>query len=52
MKKFFILIVIFLSTISKISADEIKRISVGNVDAKITIICISNHIIWVFKYTN
>ena len=38
MKKFFILIVIFLSTISKISADEIKRISVGNVDAKITII--------------
>ena len=38
MKKFFILILIFLSTISKISADEIKRISVGNVDAKITII--------------
>ena len=38
MKKLFILIVIFLSTISKISADEIKRISVGNVDAKITII--------------
>ena len=38
MKKIFILIVIFLSTISKISADEIKRISVGNVDAKITII--------------
>jgi protein-disulfide isomerase len=38
MKKFFILIVIFLSSISKISADEIKRISVGNVEAKITII--------------
>ena len=38
MNKFFILILIFLSTISKISADEIKRISVGNVDAKITII--------------
>ncbi|WP_435113585.1 thioredoxin domain-containing protein [Candidatus Pelagibacter bacterium nBUS_36] len=38
MKKFFILIIIFLSTISKITADEIKRISVGNVDAKITII--------------
>ena len=38
MKKIFILILIFLSTISKISADEIKRISVGNVDAKITII--------------
>ena len=38
MNKFFILIIIFLSTISKISADEIKRISVGNVDAKITII--------------
>ena len=38
MNKFFILIIIFLSTISKITADEIKRISVGNVDAKITII--------------
>ena len=38
MNKFFILILIFLSTISKISADEIKRISVGNVNAKITII--------------
>jgi len=38
MNKFFILTIIFLSTISKISADEIKRISVGNVDAKITII--------------
>jgi len=38
MNKFFILILIFLSTISKITADEIKRISVGNVDAKITII--------------
>ena len=38
MNKFFILIIIFLSTISKISADEIKRISVGNADAKITII--------------
>ena len=38
MNKFFILILIFLSTISKITDDEIKRISVGNVDAKITII--------------
>ena len=38
MKKFLFFTVIFLSTISKISADEIKRISVGNVDAKITII--------------
>ena len=38
MKKILILIIIFFSTISNISADDIKRIVVGNVDAKITII--------------
>ena len=38
MKKILIIITIFFSTISTISADEIKRIIVGNKDAKITII--------------
>ena len=38
MKKILIIITIFFSTISSISADEIKRIVVGNKDAKITII--------------
>ena len=38
MKKILIIITIFFSTISTISADEIKRIVVGNKDAKITII--------------
>ena len=38
MKKFLAFILIFLSTISSINAEEIKRIYVGNKDAKITII--------------
>ena len=38
MKKILIIITIFFSTISAISANEIKRIVVGNKDAKITII--------------
>ena len=38
MKKILIIIAIFFSTISTISAEEIKRIVVGNKDAKITII--------------
>ena len=38
MKKFLSLILIFFCTISSINAEEIKRIFVGNKDAKITII--------------
>ena len=38
MKKILIFITIFFSTISAINADDIKRIVVGNKDAKITII--------------
>ena len=38
MKKFLAISLIFLSTISSINAEEIKRIFVGNKDAKITII--------------
>ena len=38
MKKIIIFIILFLSTIPSISAEEIKRIFVGNKDAKITII--------------
>ena len=38
MKKILIFIIIFFSTISTISAEDIKRIVVGNKDAKITII--------------
>ena len=38
MNKIILFVIIFLSTISKINADDIKRIIVGNVDAKITII--------------
>ena len=38
MKKFLSFILIFFSTISSINAEEIKRIFVGNNDAKITII--------------
>jgi len=38
MKKIIIILTIFFSTISAISAEEIKRIVVGNKDAKITII--------------
>ena len=38
MKKTLFLVIIFFCTISNISADEIKRITVGNKDAKITII--------------
>ena len=38
MKKILIIISIFFSTILTISAEEIKRISVGNKDAQITII--------------
>ena len=38
MKKILVFIAIFLCTISKINAEDIKRITVGNIDAKITII--------------
>ena len=38
MKKILFFVAIFLCTISNISAEGIKRITVGNVDAKITII--------------
>ena len=38
MKKIIIIITIFFSTISTINAEEIKRIIIGNKDAKITII--------------
>ena len=38
MKKILIIITIFFSTISTINAEDIKRIVVGNKDAKITII--------------
>ena len=38
MKKILIILTIFFSTISTISADEVKRIVVGSKDAKITII--------------
>ena len=38
MKKILIIITVFFSTISTISAEDIKRIIVGNKDAKITII--------------
>ena len=38
MKKILIILTIFFSTISTISAEEVKRIVVGNKDAKITII--------------
>jgi len=38
MKKIIIILTIFFSTISAISAEEVKRIVVGNKDAKITII--------------
>ena len=38
MKKFLLFVTIFLCTISEINAESIKRITVGNDDAKITII--------------
>jgi len=38
MKKILIFIIIFFNTISNISAEDIKRIIVGNKDAKITIV--------------
>ena len=38
MKKILVFVAIFLCTISNISAEGIQRITVGNVDAKITII--------------
>ena len=38
MKRILVFIIIFISTISNISAEDIKRITVGNIDAKITII--------------
>ena len=38
MKKILIVITIFFSTITIVNADEMKRIVVGNEDAKITII--------------
>ena len=38
MKKIIFFLVIFLSVFSKVQAEEIKRITVGNKDAKITII--------------
>ena len=38
MKRILVFIIIFISTISNISAEDIKRITVANIDAKITII--------------
>ena len=38
MKKIIILLLVFFSSISNLNAEEIKRITVGNKDAKITII--------------
>ena len=38
MKKIIFLLVIFFTTVSNLQAEEIKRITVGNKDAKITII--------------
>ena len=38
MKRILVFIIIFISTISNTSAEDIKRITVGNIDAKITII--------------
>ena len=38
MKKFLFFIVIFFSVVSNVHAEKIKRITVGNKDAKITII--------------
>ena len=38
MKKIIFLILIFLTTVLNVQAEEIKRITVGNKDAKITII--------------
>ena len=38
MKKILIFITIFFSTIAIVNADDMKRIVVGNKDAKITII--------------
>ena len=38
MRKIIFFLVIFLSVFSKVQAEEIKRITVGNEDAKITII--------------
>ena len=38
MRKIIFFVVIFLSLFSKVQADEIKRITVGNKDAKITIL--------------
>ena len=38
MKKILIFLTIFFSTIAVVNADEMKRIVVGNKDAKITII--------------
>ena len=38
MKKIIFLILIFFTTVLNVNAEEIKRITVGNKDAKITII--------------
>ena len=38
MKKLIFLLLIFFTTVLKVQAEEIKRITVGNKDAKITII--------------
>ena len=38
MKKIIFLILIFFTTVLNVQAEEIKRITVGNKDAKITII--------------
>ena len=40
MKKIIFLILIFFTTVLNVQAEEIKRITVGNEDAKITIICL------------
>ena len=41
MKKIIFLILIFFTTVLNVQSEEIKRITVGNEDAKITIIAVS-----------
>ena len=41
MKKIIFLILIFFTTVLNVQSEEVKRITVGNKDAKITIIALS-----------
>ena len=47
MKRILIFVVIFFNTISNVSAEGIKRIIVGNEDAKITIIALGPKEDWI-----